>query len=60
MKDLTGIEWAIIAAIVLILAAVFVGAAKRRNDFRLACDEARGTTAYDGRQYQCIKPEAGK
>lgn len=60
MKDLAWIEWAIIAAIVLILVALVVGSGKNRAEFRRVCDEARGTAVFDGRQYQCIKPEAGK
>lgn len=60
MKDLTGIEWAIIAAILLILAASVVAFGRNRAEFQRVCDEARGTTVFDGRQRQCIKPEAGK
>ena len=55
MKDLSLIEWAIIAAIVLILAAVFFGHGKRHDEFKRVCDEAGGTTIFDGKQYQCLK-----
>ena len=55
MKDMTLIEWLIIAAIVAILIAVVVGFAKNSGEFKRVCDEARGTTVWDGRQYQCIK-----
>ncbi len=49
-------EWAIVFVIVLILAAVFIGFFKNAEEFKKVCDQARGTTVWDGRQYQCIKP----
>ena len=58
MKDIPIIEWLIVFAIVLILVAVRVGFRPSSADFKKACDEARGTTVYDGRQYQCIKNAA--
>jgi hypothetical protein len=58
MKYMTFIEWLIVGAIGLILFAVFIGAGNNRGKFEKACDEARGTTVFDGRQYQCIKPQS--
>ena len=58
MKDMTLIEWLIIFAVALILVALGVGFKLSSADFKKACDEARGTTVYDGRQYQCIKNAA--
>ena len=55
MKDMTLIEWLIVAAIAFILIAVFVGFGKNKEKFQVVCDEAHGTTVYDGRQYQCVK-----
>ena len=55
MKDMTLIEWVIVAAIVLILGAVFIGSGENRKAFKATCDETGGTTVHDGRQYQCIK-----
>ena len=55
MKSVTLIEGLIVAAIVVILLAVFVGAGSNREKFQAVCDEARGTTVWDGRQYQCLK-----
>lgn len=55
MKDITVVEWLIILVIALILVALFVGSVKNGGEFKRVCDEARGTTVWDGRQYQCIK-----
>lgn len=57
MKSMTLIEWIILAAIVLILVAVFAGAGRNKEKFQAACDQAKGTAVWDGRQYQCIKPQ---
>ena len=55
MKDVTLTEWAIIAAIALILGVLFLGFVENRKAFKAVCDETGGTTVYDGRQYQCFK-----
>lgn len=49
-------EWVLISAIVLCVLGAAVGFSKSSRDFKRVCDEARGTTVWDGRQYQCIKP----
>lgn len=56
MKGLVLIEWLIILAIAGILIALIVGTVSNRSTFKQVCDEAHGTTVFDGRQYQCIKP----
>lgn len=54
--EITWIEKLICAAILLILLLVGVGWYKNSGEFKKVCDEARGTTVWDGRQYQCLKP----
>ena len=55
MKNMTLIEWLIAGAAVAILVALFFSTSASRKNFKAVCDEARGTTVWDGRQYQCIK-----
>ena len=55
MKDMSLLESFIVAAIAVILGAVFVGAGTNEKRFKAVCDEAGGTTVRDGRQYQCVK-----
>lgn len=50
----TVIEALIVAAIVLTLAALIVGAVTNRSNFEAACAKRGGETVYDGRQYQCM------
>jgi len=57
MKGMTLIEWIILAAIIMIVVVVFIGAGKNKETFQAVCDQAKGTTVWDGRQYQCIKPQ---
>lgn len=52
---MTWVEKLIIAAIAVILMLVFIGWNFNKAEFKKVCDEARGTTVWDGRQYQCIK-----
>jgi hypothetical protein len=54
MSEMTFFEWVIVAAIVVILVALGFGYQHNKADFKRVCDEAKGTTVYDGRQYQCI------
>ena len=57
MKNIYLIEWLIIAGISSIIALAFISASVTTNDFKTVCDSASGTTVFDGRQYQCIKPK---
>lgn len=56
MKYMAAIEKIIICVLVGLLVLILVGSWSNSTDFRAACEEARGKVAYDGRQYQCIKP----
>jgi hypothetical protein len=51
---MTYIEYLIIAAILAIVGALFVGATCSRDKFEAACAKSGGETVYDGRQYQCL------
>jgi hypothetical protein len=48
-------KWIVLSIVVLIVLAA-VGFFHTKDEFRRVCDEARGTTVFDGRQYQCVKP----
>lgn len=46
----------IVAFVVAVLAIVFVGMERDRKVFEELCTARGGTTVFDGRQYQCMKP----
>lgn len=46
----------IVAAIAAVIAIFALGFSANAAAFREACSKSGGTTVYDGRQYQCMKP----
>lgn len=54
MKNVSWFEWGLLLAMLAVM--FIVGFAWRANstEFKRVCEEARGTTVWDGRQYQCI------
>lgn len=59
MSDINVFKWgviAFIAVVVLSLIAMVIAFEKSNDEFRLVCEQSKGTTVWDGRQYQCIKP----
>jgi len=55
MSDSRILDWIVIAAIVAIIFASFIGAVSTEKSFKEACNEIGGKTVWDGRQYQCMK-----
>tara|TARA_R110000868_G_scaffold271141_1_gene530612 strand:+ start:660 stop:827 length:168 start_codon:yes stop_codon:yes gene_type:complete len=49
-------ERGIIAVIVGIFIFVFFGYKVNGDEFKQVCADSGGTTVWDGRQYQCLKP----
>ncbi len=45
-----------VAAIVALMGLGIFASCSQHNTFKSTCDKAGGTTVYDGRQWQCIKP----
>jgi hypothetical protein len=54
--EMTWIEKLLCAAIAVIMLLAGIGVYTNGDRFKKVCDDARGTTVWDGRQYQCIKP----
>lgn len=46
----------IVAVTAMVVALFAVGYEKNLKVFKETCSKSGGTTVYDGRQHQCIKP----
>lgn len=47
--------WGAVVIAALMALGLF-GSCAQHDKFKTTCDRAGGTTVYDGRQWQCIKP----